>query len=628
MTQEENVLLNKCAIVSRAVSHIVDEYKSSIKGTPAIVAQLAKAENRSKEYENGSFIVLVVGPVKSGKSTLVNLIANAYVSPTHFLECTVRPSIISQRHEGDDCKITVFTSEDTDDRVEQIDAIIDCIRGIEKEDALKNINKNIFDLTRENIKEKVELGLKESLSSETLMTSITTPGGKLMKQNVFIIDMPGFDGEYANIDNPVYDTIAQRADLIIFVQSSNSAISKVSGQFLKKLSDNNQNVPVCLIHNVFDSSWWRSSEERSSVVMSQKEFAINEIRKQGFNIDERQCFSINLGMVEDGRKQKFSDIPALKIEVEEYERIEDVLYDRVINRRDSMRLNVCLSRTGRQLDKTIAALDSELDRRNQLLKQYEDVDAEFAKIGDKPDFLSSLEPLSVDFTALKNIVRNEAQRRISLVDTTNNHKTDSAVTDIVVNFTEACENSISASFRKHLSLIEKEKELYLSCKNHINKIDGVVIACKAIPQPVDIERITIERIPAISLLRGIDLDLLIPRKPMINLGVMRFGGHSAEDVVSYLNKTTESLAGSVPGDSYNIEGYIEKDGGAIKPLLDDVNLLVERAAKKYLKICQDYWQQNRDKILSSIIPDKEAFDKEAELLRSLKQALMKTKEQL
>lgn len=266
MTKEEQVFEHKCIIVNKEISLIVDKYISTIGDCPAVMDQLRKAENRSKEFNNGTFIVLVVGPVKSGKSTLVNLIANAYVSPTHFLESTVRPSIISQRHEGEESKITVFTSEDSTDRVEQMDAVIDGIRGIVSEESLldSHIKKSVFDLTPENIKEKVELGLHESLTSETLVTSITTPGGKLMQKDVFIVDMPGFDGEYANIDNPIYDTVAQRADLIIFVQSSNSAIYKVSSQFLKKLSDNNQAVPVCLIHNVFDSSWWRSDEERKA----------------------------------------------------------------------------------------------------------------------------------------------------------------------------------------------------------------------------------------------------------------------------------------------------------------------------------------------------------------------------
>jgi hypothetical protein len=440
--------------------------------------------------------------------------------------------------------------------------------------------------------------------------------------------MPGFDGEYANIDDPVYDTIAQRADLIIFVQSSNSAISKVSGQFLKTLAENNQDVPVCLIHNVFDSSWWRSNEERSAAALKQKEFAICEIRKQGFNIDESQCFSINLGKVEDSRKQVYSDIPALTSEAEEYDKIEGILYDRVINRRDSMRLNVSLSRTRQQLGKTVASIDDELNRRSQLSERYEQVTAEFAKIDKSSNFQSGLQPLIVDYNSLKNIIRNEAQSTIGLVDTSNNHKTDTEATGIVVNFIGACETTISASFGKSLSLDQKEEELLLVCKNRINEIKEVSINCGVKPLQVSVDRLPIEGIPTISLLSGVDLNLLIPRKPMINLQIKQFGGHSAEDIVGYINKTAERLAGSAPGEANYIEGYIEKEGGAIKPILDQVNLLIEEVTKKYEDICLKYWENSCKAVLQNIIADKQTFDAETMQLKSLKEELIKILEQI
>ena len=418
------------------------------------------------------------------------------------------------------------------------------------------------------------------------------------------------------------------ADLIIFVQSSNSAISKVSGQFLKKLSDNNQDVPVCLIHNVFDSSWWRTNEERASAALSQKEFAIKEIRKQGFNIDEKQCFSINLGKVEDGRNSDYSEIPALKREVEEYEKIEDVLYDRVINRRDAMRLSVCISRTRQQLGKTIDAINDELERRRELTNRYEQVQTEFAKASGNPVFNSGLKPIVVDYAVLKNIIRDEAKSRISMVDTSNNHKTDTAVTGIIINFIEACENSISASFGRCLSLAQMEKDLYLVCKGRISEIKEIAIKCGAKPQPIEIERILIEGIPTISLLAGVDMSLLIPHKPMIPVVVTQLGGHSSQDVVSYINKAADRLAGSAPGEANYVEGYIEKEGGAIRPILDHVNLLVEEVSKKYEKICDDYWKQSSDAVLQNIIADKTAFDKETIQLNQLKQELTKAQEQI
>ena len=621
MTKEEQVAEHKCIMVSNEVSLVVEKYASTMGDCTAVMDQLRKAENRSKEFQNGTFIILVVGPVKSGKSTLVNLIANAYVSPTHFLECTVRPSIISQRHEGNDSQITVFTSEDTSDRVEQIDAIIDCIRGIAKEESLvdSHIKKSVFDLTPDNIKEKVELGLHESLSAETLVTSITTPGGKLMQQNVFIVDMPGFDGEYANIDNPIYDTVAQRADLIIFVQSSNSAISKVSSQFLKKLSDNNQAVPVCLIHNVFDSSWWHSEEERKAVTADQIRFAIGEIRKKGFNVDENRCFSVNLGQVEDGRKPNYSKNPKLKSEVLRYEQIETDLYEHVIERRNAMRLEVCLSRTGQQIDKTIDAINTELERLSQLKTQYEQAEIEFDKVAGKHVFNSTQSPLTIDYTLLKNIVRDKAKRYNKIVGASHNHMTNKEAIEIVNGFINSCEEGLSASFGKLLSLSEVENKLYSDCKSRMAEIENVVRRFHSGHQGQKVDLIPLEGVPSLSIEKGVINQSLIRKHK-----VLWFGGHSREDVEGYINKAKECLVGSDAGD----EGYLEEEGGAIKPVLSRIQQLLDEVAKKYQMICDDYWAKGKKEVLDGIIANKTAFDDTTSLLTQLKQELSKIKEKL
>ena len=232
--------------------------------------------------------------------------------------------------------------------------------------------------------------------------------------------------------------------------------------------------------------------------------------------------------------------------------------------------------------------------------------------------------MTVDYAVLNAIVRDEARRRIALVDTSNNHTGNAAARGIVEDFIAECENSIAASLGRVLSLDQKEEALYLACKSRIGDIKEAVVACGAQPAKIDIERIALDTIPSVSLSEGIDLRLLIPYKTMIPMIVARFGGHSAEDVVSYINKTAESLAGSAAGDSGHTEGYIAKEGGAVKPLLDQVNLCLESAAADYGETCLRYWQQSRDTVLNDIIADKEAFDEETLELEKLKEALQKT----
>ena len=278
--------------------------------------------------------------------------------------------------------------------------------------------------------------------------------------------------------------------------------------------------------------------------------------------------------------------------------------------------------------KTTEAINDEILRRNKLTERYEMVKADFEKINNVSIFMSGLQPIVVDYTTLKLLIRDEAKRRILMIGPDNNHKTDTAVTRILLDFVEACENSISESFRKSLSIDVKERELFLECKDRIAVIKDTVTDCGSTPPPIDITLLPIEGIPSISLLDGIDLKLLVPRKPMISVVVTQFGGHSASEIVTCINKAAASLAGAEPDDTNKIEGYIEKEGGAVRPILDQINHLVRESAQKYEKICADYWSKCQDTVLGEIIPDKAVFDVEIEHLRNLKDELLKIQEQI
>ena len=128
-SSELKIFLNILKSRSKELMSTLESVRG-IKDLEAVCKSTQKLNNRVSEFDGGSFLILVVGPVKSGKSTLVNLIAHAHVSPTHFLECTVRPSIISK---GQEESITrIFSVADKARKVEQFDSVIDSLRGFEK----------------------------------------------------------------------------------------------------------------------------------------------------------------------------------------------------------------------------------------------------------------------------------------------------------------------------------------------------------------------------------------------------------------------------------------------------------------------------------------------------------------
>lgn len=314
-----------------------------------IAHHLKQLENRSREYHNPSFVVLVVGPVKSGKSTFVNLVARNYVSPTHFLECTVRPSLIFA---GSEEKLTVYRSTDASHKEQQTNSIIDSINGLAEESGLTNVRKEVYAHTRKNIDRYVKLGNVSVDKDDILLTSIETHGGKLLQDHVYLVDMAGFDGDRVNFDTPAYKAIIERADLIVFVQSSNSAISKLSASFFELLQKKNHSVPVCLVHNVFESAYWRDEESKQRDIEEQKEYAVEQIKaKYNLVLDEGYAFNLNLGKVDDWRNGNFR--PELKESLEQeaarFEQAESAMYE-LFRKRESIRLANCIARTSIQRD--------------------------------------------------------------------------------------------------------------------------------------------------------------------------------------------------------------------------------------------------------------------------------------
>lgn len=344
-----------------------------------IIPYLKRLANRSREYNNQSFVVLVVGPVKSGKSTFVNLVANEYVSPTHFLECTGRPSIISK---GDSREITIYRSKDTQNKAGQIEDIFDSLNGLIQKDEIANVDTQTVELNKENIESYVKLDLNNDDIDETLITSITTntDAGGLLQDNVLLVDMAGFDGAKVNMDNTPYEKIVERADVIIFVQSSNSAISKVATEFFDIIKKHNTKAPICLIHNIFDSAYWRPDDLKKTNADEHIQYAVNQFRSiHHLPIDESRAFNVNLGKVSDLRSENYQKdyLNALEEAQSEFKEVEQKIAH-FFTSRGIIRMENCIERTRNKsvelfnyIEDIKEIYDCTLERYNSLLQKFE-----------------------------------------------------------------------------------------------------------------------------------------------------------------------------------------------------------------------------------------------------------------
>ena len=129
-----NINEKKLDTISALLGELYESYAPRLEDEE-IAGGLQRLWRRSMEYRHGSFIMLVVGPVKSGKSTLVNLLAHRYVSPTDKLECTLRPTIISSVAPDAEPAIEIYSSKDESRKEKDLDLIIDKLRGIIDDDA-------------------------------------------------------------------------------------------------------------------------------------------------------------------------------------------------------------------------------------------------------------------------------------------------------------------------------------------------------------------------------------------------------------------------------------------------------------------------------------------------------------
>ena len=402
----------KLDTISALLCELNDAYAPRLAGDEEIAAGLQRLARRSLEYRHGSFIMLVVGPVKSGKSTLVNLLAHRYVSPTDKLECTLRPTIISSVEAGGEPAIEIYSSKNENRKEKDLDLIIDKLRGIIDDDAelREHLTRESYPLSDENI--ETYIAPSYNRQDNSIITAITTPGSKMLTATeggkIFLADMPGFDGNRINLSSALYDAMSKRVDLILFVHSSVSAFNVTTGEYLDKLREYNGSVPVYLIHNVFDASWWQEGEVRREEVERQSRSEYEEIKRKGFNIEPDYVTCLNLGMVTDHLRgvARPGCEDELEREYQAFGRMEDLLYEKITTRIGSQRLERCLERTDKLRDDLVKKI---WERTQELSARRSDRQA----LQEHVDGLEkSLGLTQADYDSLINNISEDADRSL------------------------------------------------------------------------------------------------------------------------------------------------------------------------------------------------------------------------
>lgn len=568
---------------------------------------------RSQEWRSKAFFVIVVGPVKSGKSTFVNLLAHEKVSPTHFLECTVRPSIISRKSdENKDSLITPFLT-DGEPSIEHVDTIIDYIKGLPYAD-LSNVEKEEPCVLTDVNLDKIHSALDLTGKSKIALTAITAEGGKFLQDNIYMIDMPGFDGVMANLNASFYRAIVDRTDLVVFVQSSNSAVNKISEDFCKMIMERNDSVPIYFVHNYFDSAYWHTQEERDRVTDGHIKKALEFFEEHRFIVRPEDTFCVNLGKVTDARDPSFMSNPTkflseyrdvLMKEEECFVQLEHKLHEKISSSQNKTRLLNCINRTMREIDILKEILLKRKDELSSLKKEYDRIKGLFDNLISE---IKKIDPnaifnISDTFPKLIHLLAGIRQQYCSNIGHGQKYNTDitrAKAWELIGNYMETTEFFVNSVFQPRD--IQLDIPLMYN-KSYIQKVPIELKRFSVLYETVCIENEAIE-INYQPINEAYDVEKNIPR--------LVFRTRKGAEVIEHMTNIEHTLFGL---SQENPCGFI--------PLHFFENL--KREIEEWLdRISQKCWQANinrikevKDQALSEIIPSIERHEKEMECIDHL-----------
>lgn len=228
-----------------------------------------------KELNSNKYFIAIIGGIKTGKSTLINLLCHKEVSKTQAgVETTKIPLVISANSED---KINIYRKkgkigDSLEIEEKDRDLVINYIKGLDEfdENNENSIEKEIEDYDEDKLYKYVTDDSSIDNSSMIIAIHLTLDKKRLedypnclLSNDIMIIDTPGLDGVESSIggkENNNGDWLVERTDLIFILQSTVSPINKNIKDTLKKI--NNKNLKSRLVHNQFSLRDWLEKDKK------------------------------------------------------------------------------------------------------------------------------------------------------------------------------------------------------------------------------------------------------------------------------------------------------------------------------------------------------------------------------
>lgn len=255
------------------------------------------------QFEAAATIVIVVGMLKAGKSTLINLLSrNEKASPVGFgIDTTLRPALIlmAKPDELNEGVISVYSNQGGKED-EQLQTIFDYLRGINPE-AESKLTPNQHPLTSKNLNDCLckPAGFGNAcLKNEPLLVVVKLPyndNAFMLKDGRMLLDMPGLDSANAIVslttekefgDDQIdmikncmagkvdkhalavleevlnrktgvdYLFLVKECDLVLCIQSSVAPLNDKAVDYLNQILENRDEVTTFIVQNTMVNQPW------------------------------------------------------------------------------------------------------------------------------------------------------------------------------------------------------------------------------------------------------------------------------------------------------------------------------------------------------------------------------------
>ena len=295
-----------------------------------------------KFFNSDILFIVTTGMLKSGKSTLVNLLArNKNVSPVGFgVDTTLRPALIISGEKKDEGIYIYFpdivstvepeasANENNKEQIEEnnrkqieennkkLEKILNRIAGIDDEDKYNGAKKLL--LTDENLEKSISKSHRNNdvMDKEPLLVLVVVSepavpefddkfdvGVLNMKDcKCAIFDMPGLDSANSETDFENYNKILQKCCVALFVQSNVAPLNLVASKYIEEIKTRLDPKTYQLVQNRMLTKKWR----KESIVNKDFEQQMNNGIKVFVDwldgkIKEKDLRSsvVNLGMAYD-----------------------------------------------------------------------------------------------------------------------------------------------------------------------------------------------------------------------------------------------------------------------------------------------------------------------------------------